>query len=69
MLRFTATTISTQGDGSFELKSCASIKSKWLSLCTQNPGILVGRSSRDSEVGPLQALIDELEFNEIAATQ
>ena len=44
-------------------------RDQWLTLCKQDPGILVGRSTRDSEVGPLQALIDELEFNEIAATQ
>jgi hypothetical protein len=44
-------------------------REQWLTLCRQDPGTLVGRPTRDSEVGPLQALIDELEFNEIAATQ
>ena len=37
-------------------------KAQWLQICEQNPGALLA-SSRTAEVGPLQALIDELEFN------
>jgi hypothetical protein len=41
-------------------------KEQWLSICSQKPEMLL-QVSWDSDVGPLQALIDELEFNSIVA--
>jgi hypothetical protein len=37
-------------------------KDQWLKICAERPDVLVS-ASRASDVGPLQALIDELEFN------
>ncbi len=37
-------------------------KEQWLEICREKPEVFVG-ARRDSDVGPLQALIDELEFN------
>lgn len=37
-------------------------KEQWLKLCRKQPDVLV-RAYRRSDVGPLQALVDELEFN------
>ena len=37
-------------------------KDQWLKICGERPDVLVS-ASRVSDVGPLQALIDELEFN------
>ena len=37
-------------------------KTQWLQICKESPEALVA-SSRTADVGPLQALIDELEFN------
>jgi hypothetical protein len=42
-------------------------KKQWLDLCKKHPEIFAN-IPRDSEVGPLQALIDELEFN-LAVTE
>jgi hypothetical protein len=39
-------------------------KEKWLQVCRDHPEILVA-SSRTADVGPLQALIDELEYNKV----
>ncbi len=41
-------------------------KEQWLAICKQKPEIFV-HSTRDTDVGPLQALIDELEFNLVVA--
>ena len=41
-------------------------KEQWLSICSERPEVLL-QVSWDSDVGPLQALIDELEFNRIVA--
>lgn len=41
-------------------------KEQWLEICASKPEIFIN-ASRDSDVGPLQALIDELEFNTIVA--
>src|ERR1019366_4448113 len=41
-------------------------KEQWLSICSQKPEMLL-QVSWDSDVGPLQALIDELEFNSVVA--
>ena len=41
-------------------------KEQWLSICSERPEVLL-QVSWDSDVGPLQALIDELEFNSIVA--
>ena len=38
-------------------------KEKWLNICEQNPEILIS-ANYEADVGPLQALIDELTFNE-----
>lgn len=37
-------------------------KEQWLELCAARPEVLVG-AARNRDVGPLQALIDELDFN------
>jgi HNH endonuclease len=37
-------------------------KEQWLRTCAERPDILIA-ATRSSDVGPLQALIDELEFN------
>ena len=37
-------------------------KEQWLAICTEKPEALIG-AIRNADVGPLQALIDELEFN------
>lgn len=41
-------------------------KEQWLQICRENPEILVA-ATRRADVGPLQALIDELEFNQVIA--
>src|SRR5580658_10014090 len=43
-------------------------KEQWLKICAERPEMLVG-AIRDADVGPLQALIDELEFNSIVAAE
>lgn len=42
-------------------------KEQWLSICSERPEIFV-QGTWDSDVGPLQALIDELEFNGTVAS-
>jgi hypothetical protein len=37
---------------------------QWLKTCAENPEAMLS-AARDSDVGPLQALIDELEFNKM----
>lgn len=37
-------------------------KQQWLEICSERPDVLVG-GIRNADVGPLQALIDELDFN------
>lgn len=41
-------------------------RDQWLTICENNPEALL-RAARDSDVGPLQSLIDELEFNAVVA--
>jgi len=41
-------------------------KTQWLEICAGQPEALIG-AIRDADVGPLQALIDELEFNATVA--
>jgi hypothetical protein len=41
-------------------------KEQWLAICAERPETLLG-APRNSDVGPLQALIDELEFNTVVA--
>ena len=41
-------------------------KEQWLLMCKEHPEILI-TANRNSDVGPLQALIDELTFNEKVA--
>jgi hypothetical protein len=43
-------------------------KEQWLKLCEERPDILV-TSIRNADVGPLQALVDELEFNATVAEE
>ena len=42
-------------------------KEEWLQICREHPEVLVA-VHRASDVGPIQALIDELEFNLVIAT-
>lgn len=42
-------------------------KDQWLMICSERPDVLLG-AIRDADVGPLQALIDELDFNSAAAS-
>lgn len=41
-------------------------KEQWLKLCAEKPEMLL-QASRNADVGPLQALVDEMEFNRVAA--
>ncbi len=41
-------------------------KDQWLTICTNNPEFML-KATRNSDVGPLQSLIDELEFNSVVA--
>ncbi len=41
-------------------------KDQWLRICQDNPDALVS-ATWDSDVGPLQALVDELEYNKAVA--
>lgn len=43
-------------------------KEQWLKICADRPDVLVS-ASRVSDVGPLQALIDELELNNMIAVR
>ena len=42
-------------------------KTQWLKVCQENPAALVPSGALDSDVGPIQALIDELEYNDVVA--
>ena len=42
-------------------------KAQWLRICEERPEAFI-EAARDSDVGPLQALIDELEFNKAIST-
>jgi hypothetical protein len=41
-------------------------KKQWLEICADQPDLLIG-AIRDADVGPLQALVDELDFNAVVA--
>jgi hypothetical protein len=41
-------------------------KEQWLEICRNRPDIFIN-AARNSDVGPLQAIIDELEFNSVVA--
>jgi hypothetical protein len=43
-------------------------KAQWLRICAENPGALL-TATQARDVGPLQALIDELEFNRAIASR
>jgi len=43
-------------------------KEQWLEICKSRPELFIS-TPRNTDVGPLQALIDELEFNRIVAKQ
>ena len=42
-------------------------REQWLEICAKQPGLLVD-AIRDADVGPIQALIDELKFNAMVAS-
>ncbi len=46
----------------FQPAELRSHRDQWLGICKQHPELLIAASSR-AQVGPLQALIDELDFN------
>jgi hypothetical protein len=41
-------------------------KEQWLKICLTRPEVFIN-AARNADVGPLQALIDELEFNSVVA--
>ncbi|MGA3263948.1 MAG: HNH endonuclease signature motif containing protein [Terracidiphilus sp.] len=43
-------------------------REQWLKICDERPEVLVG-AIRNADVGPLQALIDELDFNATVAAE
>jgi hypothetical protein len=43
-------------------------KREWLRICKEHPEVLVN-APRKIDVGPLQSMIDELEFNSVAVAQ
>lgn len=43
-------------------------KEQWLEICKSRPDIFIN-ATRNADVGPLQALIDELEFNVVVSAQ
>ena len=45
---------------SFFLTNCVAHKEQWLKICLDRPDVFVN-AARNADVGPLQALIDELE--------
>lgn len=51
----------------YTLRELRCRKEQWLTLFSQRPEVLIERTRSDAEVGPLQALIDEIEFNLAAA--
>jgi hypothetical protein len=46
----------------FTTAELTSHKAQWLQICSSKPESLLS-AARDGDVGPLQALVDELEFN------
>src|SRR6185437_6815882 len=42
-------------------------KEQWLRICETAPASLIPTGSLDSDVGPIQALIDEPEYNSVVA--
>jgi hypothetical protein len=45
-------------------------KERWLRICTDQPAATFSKSLEcDGEVGPIQALVDEIEFNVAVATE
>jgi len=43
-------------------------KEQWLKICEKRPEIFVN-AAREADVGPIQGMIDELEFNAVAVRQ
>ena len=43
-------------------------RAQWLEICSERPEVLL-QAIRNADVGPLQALLDELEFNEVVASE
>jgi hypothetical protein len=65
-LRFIATTTSTHCGRKFLPGELRLHKEQWLKICAERPDLLVG-AVLNADVGPLQALIDELDFNSTVA--
>jgi hypothetical protein len=43
-------------------------KRRWLEICRERPEVLVHSSRQNSQSGPLEALLSELEYNEVLVT-
>jgi hypothetical protein len=52
----------------FQPEELRAHKAQWLKICAENPETLVA-AIRNADVGPLQALVDELEFNASVAAK
>ena len=61
MLKFMATMTDIRGR-KFLPDELRGHKEQWLEICRSRPEIFIN-AARDSDVGPIQGLIDELEFN------
>jgi hypothetical protein len=64
--RFTPITTSIPGGGSSSPRSCGCTKEQWLKVCETSAHFLASVPTR-TDVGPIQVLIDELEFNATVA--
>src|SRR5262245_19293585 len=52
----------------FTAEELANHKAQWLEICATKPESLLS-AARDGDVGPLQALLDELEYNKTVVQQ
>ncbi len=52
----------------FTAKELRAHRDQWIDVCARRPEALVA-AGRSTEVGPIQALVDELEFNAVVAEQ
>jgi hypothetical protein len=52
----------------FTTEELAHHKTQWLEICTNKPESML-LAARDGDVGPLQALVDELEYNRMVVDQ
>ena len=54
--------------GKFTADELAQHKAQWLKICADRPESMLS-AARDGDVGPLQALVDELEYNRTVVQQ